>query len=170
MKLGMIALGAKSSAISEVVLTNGARQRVLGIDYGEKRMGLALSDEVGLTARPLSTLVRRNRQDDIRRLRDICRTNAVGRIVVGHPLHIRGGAGEMAEQTSRFAARLQKELGIPVELIDERLTSWEAERMAAQGELSQRKRGALDDVAAAILLREYLEQEREKRGKKVKEA
>jgi len=74
----------------------------------------------------------------------------------------------MAEQVSRFAGRLQKELGIPVELLDERLTSWEAKRMVAQGELSRRKGGAVDDLAAAILLRQYLE--KEKQDQKVKEA
>lgn len=166
----MIAPGAKSSAISKVILTNNTRQRVLGIDYGEKRIGLALSDEMGLTARPLSTLVRTNRQNDVRRLREICRTNDVGRIVVGNPLHMSGATGEMAYRVSRFAARLEKELGIPVELIDERLTSWEAERMAVEDKSSKRIGGAVDDLAAAILLRQYLEQEREKRGKKVEEA
>jgi len=164
----MIAAGAKSWAISEAVLGESARQRVLGIDYGRKRIGLALSDAMRMTVRPLSTLVRTNRQNDIRRLREICRTNAVGQIVVGHPLHMSGVSGEMAEQVSRFAGRLQKELGIPVELLDERLTSWEAKRMVAQGELSRRKGGAVDDLAAAILLRQYLE--KEKQGQKVKEA
>jgi putative holliday junction resolvase len=166
----MIAAGAKSWAISEAVLKNHVRQRVLGIDYGQKRIGLALSDEMRVTARPLSTLVRTNRQNDVRRLREICRTNGVGQIVVGHPLRMSGAAGEMAEQVARFAVRLQKELGIPVELLDERLTSWEAEKMVAQGGLSKREGSAVDDLAAAILLRQYLEQESEKPGKKVEKA
>lgn len=130
------------------------RRRILALDYGRKRIGLAVSDELRLTAQPLQTLVRKNRADDVRRLREICREQGVARIIVGHPVHITGEAGEMAEEAARFAARLKKELGIEVELLDERLTSWEAEQTLA----GTRRSGApLDDVAAAILLREYLE-------------
>jgi putative holliday junction resolvase len=135
--------------------------RILALDYGRKRIGLALSDELKLTARPLQVLNRLNRRDDLRRLRDICRTQGVARILVGHPLHITGEAGEMAEEAARFAARLRKELGIEVELVDERLTSWEAAQMMAEtGSSSRRKESSLDDVAAAIFLREYLERHR----------
>src|SRR5580698_3605343 len=105
--------------------------RVLAIDYGRKRVGLALSDELQLTAQPLAVMKRVNRRDDLRRLRDICRKQGVARILVGHPLHISGEAGEMAQEASRFAARLRKELGIEVNLADERLTSWEAGQMVA---------------------------------------
>ncbi len=134
------------------------RRRILALDYGRKRIGLALSDELRLTAQPLQTLARKNRADDIRRLREICREQGVARIIVGHPVHMTGEAGTMAEEAARFAARLKKELGIEVELLDERLTSWEAEQTVA-GTRSPRGRGRapLDDVAAAILLREYLE-------------
>jgi putative Holliday junction resolvase len=132
--------------------------RILAIDYGRKRIGLALSDELGLTAQPLSTLSRTNRQNDLRRLREICRAHGVTQIVVGHPLHMTGEAGAMAEEAARFAARVKKELGIDVELQDERLTSWEAEQTVA--ETKSRKRIPLDDVAAAVLLRDYLEQRR----------
>jgi putative Holliday junction resolvase len=135
-------------------------RRILAVDYGRKRIGLALSDELGLTAQPLTTLVRTNRRNDMRRLREICREHAVAQIIVGHPLHMTGAAGEMADEAARFSARLQKELGIAVELVDERLTSWEAERMAAEMKPGRRKRGPLDDVAAAILLRDHLERRR----------
>jgi putative Holliday junction resolvase len=132
--------------------------RILAIDYGRKRIGLALSDELQLTAQPLLVMQRANRRDDLRRLRDICRTQGVTRILVGHPLHITGEAGDMAQEAARFAARLRKELGIEVELVDERLTSWEATQMIAEtGSSSRRKESPLDDVAAAIFLREYLE-------------
>jgi putative holliday junction resolvase len=135
-------------------------RRVLAIDYGRKRIGLAVSDELGVTAQPLSILVRTNRQNDVRRLREICREHGVAQIVVGHPLHMSGQAGEMASEAAHFGARVQKELGIPVELVDERLTSWEAEQLAAQTQSAARKKGALDDLAAAILLREYLDHKR----------
>jgi putative holliday junction resolvase len=135
--------------------------RILAVDYGRKRIGLALSDELQLTAQPLLVMRRANRRDDLRRLRDICRTQGVARILVGHPLHITGEAGEMAEEAARFAARLRKELGIEVDLVDERLTSWEAGQiMAEAGSGRQRKDSSLDDVAAAIFLREYLERNR----------
>ena len=135
--------------------------RILAIDYGRKRIGLALSDELQLTAQPLLVMRRANRRDDLRRLRDICRKEGVARILVGHPLHISGEAGEMAEEAARFAARLRKELGIEVDLVDERLTSWQAAQMIAEsGSSSRRKESSLDDVAAAIFLREYLERNR----------
>jgi putative holliday junction resolvase len=133
------------------------RRRILAIDYGRKRIGLALSDELRLTAQPLSTLARVNRQSDVRSLREICRQYAVARIIVGHPLHMTGEAGEMADEAARFAARLRKELGLEVELMDERLTSWEAEQMTAGSKSdASGKRQPIDDIAAAVLLREYL--------------
>jgi putative Holliday junction resolvase len=121
-------------------------------------MGLALSDELRLTAQPLATLAHTNRRNDVRRLREICRGHGVAQIIVGYPVHMSGEAGEMAGETARFAARLKKELGIEVELVDERLTTWDAEQLIAETRPSQRrKRLALDDVAAAVLLRDYLE-------------
>ncbi|HEY0701865.1 MAG TPA: Holliday junction resolvase RuvX [Candidatus Acidoferrales bacterium] len=138
--------------------------RILAIDYGKKRIGLALSDELGLTAQPLQVLAHKNRREDVRRLREICRAKGVKLIVVGHPLHITGEAGDMAEEAERFATRLRKELGIEVELADERLTTWEAEQtLAEMGGAKRRKDAPLDDVAAAILLREYLERKRANR-------
>lgn len=135
-------------------------RRILAVDYGRKRIGLALSDEIGLTAQPLAILERVNRREDLRRLRDICRRHSVGRILVGHPVHMSGAAGEMAEEAARFALRLHKELGIEVELLDERLTSWEAAQIAAETRGAGRPKGKpRDDVAAAILLREFLGQE-----------
>jgi putative holliday junction resolvase len=136
-------------------------RRILAIDYGHKRIGLALSDELGLTAQPLETLTRVNRQTDIRRLREACRTHGVAHIIVGHPLHMTGEAGEMASEAARFAARLEKAVGIGVELVDERLTSWEAAQTVAETKpRTRRKRESLDDVAAAVLLRDYLEHAR----------
>jgi putative pre-16S rRNA nuclease len=131
--------------------------RVLAIDYGRKRIGLALSDAMGMTAQPLAVLARTNRRNDLRRLRELCRQHSVARIVVGHPIDMSGASGEMADEASRFAARLEKELGLPIELLDERLTSWEAENSLPEAKSARRKGAAVDDLAAAILLREYLE-------------
>jgi putative holliday junction resolvase len=137
--------------------------RILALDYGRKRIGLAISDELGLTAQPLLILTRKNRREDLARLRDICAKHGVARILVGHPLHITGEAGEMADEASAFAARIEKELGIAVEMADERLTSWEAQQTMAEAGISSRRKKAskyIDDVAAAILLREYLDRHR----------
>jgi putative Holliday junction resolvase len=114
-----------------------------------------------MTAQPLLTLVRTNRRNDLRRLREVCRKHGVARILMGHPLHITGEAGEMADEAAQFAERLQKELGIEVKLVDERLTSWEAEQIVAQQKSPNRlKKSSIDDVAAAVLLREYLDRNR----------
>ncbi len=134
--------------------------RILAIDYGRRRIGLALSDALRLTSQPLATIARTNRRNDLRRLREIVRRHEVRRIVVGHPLHLDGSAGEMAAEAARFAARLEKELRLPVELVDERLSSWEAEQLLAAGRpVSAKQPGGekVDQVAAAIILRDYLE-------------
>lgn len=136
--------------------------RILAIDYGQKRIGLALSDEMQLTAQPLQTLARTNRRNDLRRLREIARRNEVRRIVVGHPVHLDGATSEMAQEAAAFARRIEKELGLPVELADERLTSWEAREMLAATPKKSRSRG-VDELAAAILLRDYLARRAETR-------
>lgn len=132
------------------------RGRILAIDYGRRRIGLALSDELGMTADPLGTLVRQNRREDMFRLRKLARRYDVGSIVVGYPLRLDGRRSEMAEEAARFAARVEKDLGLPVEMRDERLTSWEAgEILKARGG-RRRKTDELDSLAAAILLQEHL--------------
>ena len=146
---------------SPAAMSDSETRRILAIDYGRKRMGLALSDELQMTAQPLLVLVRTNRRSDLRRLREICRKHGVARILVGHPVHITGEAGEMADEAARFAARLQKELGIEVKLADERLTTWEAEQIVARRKSPNRRgKPSVDDVAAAVLLREYLDRNR----------
>jgi putative Holliday junction resolvase len=139
-----------------------ATGRVLAIDFGRKRFGLAISDKLGVTARPLSTFARTNRRDDLRRLRLLAREHGVRCIVVGLPLHLDGAESEMAAEATRFATRLAQHLSLPVEMADERLTSWEAAQHAptesrAHGEPRKLgKRATHDDIAAAIILREYL--------------
>jgi putative Holliday junction resolvase len=149
------------------------RTGILGIDYGRARIGLALADSQAALPRPLETLKRINRNEDMRRLRDVVRAHAVKRIVVGLPLRLDGSRGDMAEEASRFAERVRKQLGVPVEMIDERLTSWEAERLLEEqagkvfhddAKTSHRKRressrASVDAMAAAVILKEYLEQQ-----------
>ena len=135
--------------------------RILAIDYGRRRLGLAISDPLRLTARPLATWIRSNRRHDLARLRRLCREQEVSLIVVGWPLQLAGTQGEMASEAARFAERVGTDLGIPAELIDERLSSWEAEQTVAEtaggkSRARDRKRQSLDELAAAVILRDYL--------------
>jgi putative pre-16S rRNA nuclease len=156
-----VPVARNSEHIPERAAFSEPSARILAIDYGRRRIGLAISDELGLTAQPHAVLVRKNRQDDLKRLREICSRNAIGHIIVGYPVHITGEAGEMAAEASQFAARLAKALAIKTEMIDERLTSWEARQTLAETG-TRAKRSPIDDVAAAILLREYLALRRER--------
>jgi len=154
---------------------SGAGERILAVDYGRVRIGLAIADSASRLAKPLATLQRINRNEDMRRLRELARDHGVKRIVVGLPLLLDGTRGEMAEEAERFAARVRKQIGVTVDMIDERLTSWEAERLLEEefGKISKvsgaggtsRKKGAtenisVDSVAATIVLREYLAHEK----------
>jgi len=118
----------KNSGISTEVPAI-ASSKILAIDYGRKKFGLALADAEARIAEPYTTLERVNRNEDMRRLREFARDHHVREIVVGLPLRLDGTAGEMADEAKRFAERVRKQLGVPVELVDERLTSWEAERI-----------------------------------------
>jgi putative Holliday junction resolvase len=163
-----------------VELGTGTRRSILAVDYGRARIGLALADSEARIARPLSTMERVNRNEDMRRLRELVREHGVKQIVVGLPLRLDGTRGEMAEEVERFAQRVRKQIGVPVELVDERLTSWEAERLLeeVQGRLihdeklpGSRKpktasaRMTVDAVAASVILKEYLEQQEAAREK-----
>jgi putative Holliday junction resolvase len=123
-------------------------------------------------AHPLSTMERINRNEDMRRMRQLVREHSVKQIVVGLPLRLDGTRGSMAEEAERFAQRVRKQIGVPVEMVDERLTTWEAERLLeeVQGRfirdetLSGTKkpknvqaRMTVDAVAAAVILKEYLD-------------
>ncbi|HLJ42205.1 MAG TPA: Holliday junction resolvase RuvX [Candidatus Acidoferrales bacterium] len=136
----------------------------MAIDYGRRRIGVAVSDELGITAVPVATLERTNRQEDIRRLREIARKYKITLIIVGSPLHLAGHAGEMAKEASRFASRIKKELGLPVELRDERLTSWEAEQTLKENAGRKSRKTHLDSIAAAILLRDFLDGNRSRKS------
>jgi putative Holliday junction resolvase len=155
------------------------RTAILAIDYGKVRIGLALADIETALPRPLTTIERVNRNEDMRRLRELAREHAVKEIVVGLPLRLDGTRGEMAEEATRFGERVRKQLGLPVEMVDERLTSWEAERLLEEqaGKIfrddslpahvhasahanvrkkKQAERATVDAMAAAVILKEYL--------------
>jgi putative Holliday junction resolvase len=149
---------------------------ILAIDYGRKRLGLALSDEFGVTSRPYATWNRINRRRDLSRLRELVRQEGIRRIVVGLPLHLDGTPSEMSEEARSFATRVEKALGLPVEMMDERLSSWEAHETLSNVSSSKRAHGGspertaarkktpLDEIAAAIILRDYLDKARTRPG------
>jgi putative Holliday junction resolvase len=143
--------------------------RVLGIDLGSKRIGLAVSDSEAKLAFPAGVLASRGRKRDLSALCEMIRERQIERAVVGVPLHMNGRRGPEAENAIRFAADLAKSAGIPVETLDERWTSVEAERSlresAAGSRAIKQRRGAVDEVAAAILLRTYLELSRAQVGR-----
>ena len=144
---------------------------ILALDYGRARIGLAIGSAEAALAQPLGTLDRINRNEDMRRLRELVREHGVKQIVVGLPLRLDGTRGEMAEEAARFARRVQKQIGLPVEMVDERLTSWEAERMLEEQQgrtfhaTSSKKRKkesakpGVDAMAAALILKEYLDRQ-----------
>ena len=145
--------------------------RILALDYGRARIGMALADPEAGLAQPLGTLDRINRNEDMRRLRELVKEHGVRQIVVGLPLRLDGTRGDMAEEAARFGQRVHKQFGLPVEMVDERLTSWEAERLLEeqQGHVlhaaSSKKRKkenakpGVDAMAAALILKEYLDRQ-----------
>ena len=127
--------------------------RILGIDYGRRRIGLALSDEDGILASPLSAYVRGHSEDrDVASLARVIRRHGASAVVVGQPLNLDGSRGEMAEEAEAFADRIRIATGLPVALFDERLTSQEADRAMLEANLSRRRRKALRDSLSAVLI------------------
>jgi len=127
--------------------------RVLGIDYGRRRIGLALSDEEGILASPLPTYVRgQSMKEDVVGLTSLIARHEVSAIVVGLPLNMDGSRGEMAYEAEAFANRIRQETGLPVDSFDERLTSSEAERVLLEADLPRRRRKALRDSLSAVLI------------------
>ena len=138
------------------------RGPVLALDYGEKRIGIAVSDPEGDFAFPAGVLERRGRRQDLEALGEIVSERGVVALVVGLPLHMDGRSGPEAQAAHDFAAALGEATGLPVELLDERWTSREAERALREVQPRRRKRerARLDDAAATLLLRTWLERER----------
>jgi putative Holliday junction resolvase len=132
-------------------------KRILALDPGTKRMGVALSDELGWTAQPLETYERRSLATDLAHVQDLVRRHEVGRIVIGMPLHMSGRSSPQSKLAEEFLHQLEEALDVPVIPWDERLTSKSAEALLIEANVSRKKRkGAVDRVAAAILLQSYL--------------
>jgi putative Holliday junction resolvase len=135
--------------------------RYLGLDVGNRRIGVAVSDELGLTAQPVLTLERRhNRREDLRSLARLCRRFAVVGIVVGNPVHLSGDVSPQAVKTQAFAAELGELTGLPIHLWDERLTTREAHQILYEaGHARQEHRKVVDQVAATLILQSFMEEQ-----------
>lgn len=135
--------------------------RILALDLGKRRIGLALSDALGLTAQGLETLERTNIREDLDRLGSLARERGVTRLLIGNPLHMSGREGRGTAHARAFGERLQAATGIPVEFWDERLTTVEAQRVLRESGISIAKRAqAVDRLAAVLLLESYLDSHR----------
>ena len=136
---------------------SGKIGRVLGLDVGSRRIGIAVSDPLGITAQGLETLQRRNKRADFEYLGRVIREYEVKEIVVGLPLRMSGAEGTQADKMQIFAEELRKRFRLPVHLYDERLTSAEANRLLRETELSIEKRGkAVDRMAAVLILQGWM--------------
>lgn len=137
---------------------SGKLPRYLALDIGSRRIGVAVSDELGLTAQPVLTLERRrNRREDLRSLARLCRRFGVAGIVVGNPLHLSGEPGARAAKTQAFAAELGEVTGLPIHMWDERLTTREAHQILYEaGHARQKHREVVDQVAATLILQSFL--------------
>lgn len=132
--------------------------RILALDVGMRRIGLALSDALGVTAQGLETLQRKNLRTDLARLGDLAREREVGLFLVGHPRHMSGDESRQSGYVREFAEKLERATGIRVELWDERLTTVEAGRVLRSSGISIEKRAqAVDRLSAVILLQSYLD-------------
>lgn len=132
--------------------------RILALDLGKKRIGLAISDPLRITAQGLSNLVRTNKRTDLAALESLVKEREVGLILMGNPINMRGSEGRQSGWVREFGAELERWTGLPVKFWDERLTSVEAGRVLRSSGISIEKRAAaVDRLSAVILLQSYLD-------------
>jgi putative Holliday junction resolvase len=132
--------------------------RILGLDYGSRRIGVAVSDELGMTAQGVATLDRKNRAADLEAVAAWVQRLDIEQIVIGYPLRLDGSEGIQCDKVNRFCRRLEARLGLPVIRRDETLSTKEAEELLRQTRMRREKRRAVvDRVAAAIILQGYLD-------------
>lgn len=132
--------------------------RTMGLDYGERRIGVAISDAFGWTAQGSEVIDRKIVKDELGRIAELVKLHEVDSLVVGLPKNMNGTIGPSGENCIAFAERLKQKLGLPVQLWDERLTTVAAERTLLEADVSRGKRKqVIDKMAAAILLQSYLD-------------
>jgi putative Holliday junction resolvase len=130
----------------------GRPPRILGLDVGSRRIGLAISDPLGITAQGLETLHRQNKRFDFSQLEQVIREHRVAEIVIGLPLRMTGGEGVQAEKMQAFAEQVRRRFRLPVHLWDERLSSAQANRLLRETDMSIKRRGEVVDQMAAVLI------------------
>ena len=134
------------------------RRRLIGLDVGERRIGVAVSDEKRVVALPECVIERRGVEEDVRALSNIAREKGGGRFIVGLPLRLDGSRGVEADGVAQFARKLAERSGIPVEMSDERLSTKQAERHLIKGGVRRRRRREIvDKMAAQIILQSYID-------------
>jgi putative Holliday junction resolvase len=132
--------------------------RILGLDYGSRRIGVAVSDDLGMTAQGVSTLTRKNREADMAAIAGLVARFAAERIVVGYPLRLDGSRGIQCEKIDSFIRRLESRFSLPVTRWDETLSTREADELLRdRGVRPQKRREMIDRVAAAVILQGYLD-------------
>ncbi len=135
--------------------------RIMGLDVGDLRIGVAVSDATGQMAQPLGAVDRGPRDREIEKLKELIREHDVGEIVVGFPLTLEGEVGPQARKVAEYARILKKELEVPVKLWDERLSTMMVEKAMVSAGVKRRKRKrAVDKLAAAVILQGYLDARR----------
>jgi putative Holliday junction resolvase len=141
--------------------------RIIGLDLGKKRIGVAISDELGITAQALTTIERGSFRDDCEALGGLVRQYGVQEIVVGLPLHMSGELGQSGEESLAYGKKLARSLGVPVVFWDERLSTVAAEKTLLEGNMRRgRRRQVIDRVAACLILGGYLSR-RQNRGERL---
>lgn len=132
--------------------------RTMGLDYGERRIGVAISDAFGWTAQGSEVIDKKLVKDELGRIEELVKLHEVDNLIVGLPKNMNGTIGPSGENCIAFAERLRQKLGLPVQLWDERLTTVAAERTLLEADVSRSKRKqVIDKMAAAILLQSYLD-------------
>ena len=138
--------------------------RIIGIDYGDVRTGIALSDPTGIMALGLETIEAAGKRKLTARIKEICEANGVVAAVIGNPINMNGTYGERSDKVKAYAAELEKALGIPVILFDERCTTMEAHRIMNETDTRGKKRkAAVDTLSAQIILQNYMDMEKERK-------
>jgi len=132
--------------------------RILGLDYGSKRIGVAVCDELGITARGLATITRKNRRHDLEEIARFIRTYAVEKIVIGYPIRLDGTEGIQCDKINKFAQLLESAFSLPVIKWDETLTTKEAEEILILSNMPrERRKSEIDKLAAGLILQGYLD-------------
>lgn len=150
--------------MSDASEASGPVRRVAAFDVGDKRIGVAVTDPLGLTVQPLLTIYRKTAHADLKSIGRILRKHEVAEVVVGHPLHMSGEVSPRARKAEELAEALRAEFGIPVHLVDERLTTWQAHQVLDESghgrrtaaDRQERKR-IIDQVAAVLILEAFLQ-------------